>query len=313
MFNTLSHTESLYIRRGCESGIRSDGRGVSDYRALQIENSILPHVNGSSRVRLGNGMEAICSVKLDVVQPMPNFPDRGLVTVSADFSPSCGLKVDDRHRAELSGRLRERLQSIILGSSCINLESLCIIFGKFCWLVHVDFVMCQLDGDPLDICSIASYVALKSTIVPKTELILGGSGSAEDFQICGDIASALPLKIQNIPICITVVKIESSIMLDATSVEHFSADYGFAVSVDQSGNFCGFFKLHGQNSMSVPDLSAILEVRMSNYEIYLSCHASPIICLFVCLLSPLLSATLLTHILLYHISSLHCFVALFFF
>jgi exosome complex RNA-binding protein Rrp42 (RNase PH superfamily) len=263
MFNSLSNTEIRFIKRGCELGIRSDGRGLSDYRCLQIENNILPHVNGSSRVRLGNGMEVICSVKLDVVQPAPTFPDRGMVTVCADFSPSCGLKVDDRHRAELSSRLGERLQSFILGSSCIDLQNLSIIFGKYCWLVHIDFVLCQLDGDPLDVCSIASYAALKSTVVPNVELILGGSGLAEDFQLSTDISTAVPLKIHRVPICVTVVKISSSIMLDATSVEHLSADYGFAVSVDKDLNFCGFFKLHGKSSITIPDMSAIFEVRIT--------------------------------------------------
>jgi len=256
----MSDTEVVYTKRGCEAGVRRDGRDVKDFRDLQIENNILPHVNGSSYVRLGLGMEVMCSIKLDVAEPMPNFPDRGMVTFSLDFSPSCGLKIDDRRRAELSRQIGERLQCVLLGSSSIDLNSLCIIHGKYCWLVHIDFIVFQLDGDPLDMCSIACHIALKSTKIPKVDLILGGSGFAEDFQVCGDAAAALPLKTRDVPICVTVVKIGATVVMDANSLELASSDYAFVVAVDRQGCLCGFFKLHGQGSLSVPDMTSIFEV-----------------------------------------------------
>ncbi len=260
MYNLISDAEILYTKRGCNIGIRRDGRGLKDFRDLQIEDSVLPQVNGSAHVRLGNVTEVICSVKLDISEPVNNVPDRGLVTFSLDFSPSCRLDLDDRHRTDLSKTLAERLQNILLGSSSIDLESLCIIRGKYCWLVHIDVLVYQLDGDPLDICSIASYVALKCTRVPKVELILGGTGAAEDFQICSDTASAVPLKIRDMPICITVVKMGSQFVLDANAVEHASASCAFVIALDQNAKVCAFFKSHGEDSVSISDVSVMLEV-----------------------------------------------------
>lgn len=40
----VSDSEKLYIVTGCDQSFRSDGRGCFDYREVNIENSILPHV-----------------------------------------------------------------------------------------------------------------------------------------------------------------------------------------------------------------------------------------------------------------------------
>jgi exosome complex RNA-binding protein Rrp42 (RNase PH superfamily) len=41
----------------------------------------------------------------------------------------------------------------------------------------------EMNGDPLDACSIACYVAMQSCQVPKITLYPGESGRMEDFEI----------------------------------------------------------------------------------------------------------------------------------
>ena len=107
MTKLLSHTEISYTEAGCDNEIRQDGRGLTDSRFMHIENNVLPHVNGSSHVSMSDGTDVICSIKLDVVEPETNFPDKGLVTVSVNFSPSCNLKLDDKRLQEMSNRVGE--------------------------------------------------------------------------------------------------------------------------------------------------------------------------------------------------------------
>ena len=259
MYGKVSDTEISYTRRGCECDVRRDGRSTKDYRRLLMENNPFPHVNGSSHVYLADSIDVVCSIKLDVVESLPDFPDKGVVMFSADISPSCGLKIDDKRRAEQGARVAERLQSILLGANAIDLESLCIISGKFCWLVHIDLVINQLDGDPLDVCAIAAYIALLSSRIPKIETTIGESGRADDFQVCGDLSAALPLQVKDIPLCITIAKVGKVLVMDANSVEHASADYAFTVAIDRNGDICGLFKLHGSGSVAVPELSDVLE------------------------------------------------------
>lgn len=49
----LSDAEVLYIAQGIEQGVRTDGRGCSDYRPLEFELGVIPQASGSARLHLG--------------------------------------------------------------------------------------------------------------------------------------------------------------------------------------------------------------------------------------------------------------------
>ena len=108
---------------------------------------------------------------------------------------------------DYGSKVAQQLQSFILNSKTFDSSELCIIQGKFCWNICVDLLVLQMDGDPLDACSIATYVALNCTKIPKVEIFLGESGSPEDFEVNGDLGEALSLQALNIPICISSSKV----------------------------------------------------------------------------------------------------------
>ena len=64
-----------------------------------------------------------------------------------------------------------------------------------------------MDGDPLDICSIAAYVALSCTKIPEVQL-RGKTGFEDNFEIVGDMERSKSLNCTRIPICITLAKVE---------------------------------------------------------------------------------------------------------
>ena len=105
-----------------------------------------------------------------------------------------------------------------MNSRTFDMAELCIIPGKFCWNICVDLLVLQMDGDPLDACSIATYVALNCTKIPKVEIFVGESGNPEDFEVNGDLGHALSLKAFDIPICISSSKVSKS---DLTSLSIF--------------------------------------------------------------------------------------------
>jgi len=74
-----------------------------------------------------------------------------------------------------------------------------------------------MDGDPRDACSLAAYVALKCTKVPKLEYFLSENGAIEDFELCGDMGDAILLECGKIPIIITVLQVSfSHVIYDLT-------------------------------------------------------------------------------------------------
>lgn len=144
---------------------------------------------------------------MEVSEPSAAFPDSGLFDVGIEFSPSCNLKLDDRKLLEYGSQIAQQLQSFIVNSNTFNMKELCIISGKFCWNICVDLLVLQMDGDPLDACSIATYVALNSTKIPKVDVFLGESGMPEDFEVNGDLGESTLLKAKELPICVSSSKV----------------------------------------------------------------------------------------------------------
>lgn len=69
----------------------------------------------------------------------------------------------------------------------------------------------QIDGNPLDVCSIAIYVALQTTLIPKTlpKTTAGVTATKEytSFDVVGNIEDAISIDFQRIPIVLSVVKV----------------------------------------------------------------------------------------------------------
>jgi len=70
----------------------------------------------------------------------------------------------------------------------------------------IDQIM-QMDGDPLDACSIAAFVALSCTKIPRVELCAGSSGQMESFEVCGDLGDGAAINADSVPVCITLAKV----------------------------------------------------------------------------------------------------------
>jgi exosome complex RNA-binding protein Rrp42 (RNase PH superfamily) len=59
----------------------------------------------------------------------------------------------------------------------------------------------------LQVSSIASFVALQCTQIPKVQLLLDERGAYSDFEISSEMAEATRLDIQNVPICVAAYKV----------------------------------------------------------------------------------------------------------
>jgi exosome complex RNA-binding protein Rrp42 (RNase PH superfamily) len=65
----------------------------------------------------------------------------------------------------------------------------------------------QLDGNPVDMCSVAACVALGCTTIPATEPIPGESGQLEDFNVSGDVSDGSPVDVSAFPLAVTLAKV----------------------------------------------------------------------------------------------------------
>ena len=107
MINYISESEKQYIVTGISHNIRYDGRGAFDFRSISIEDQILPHLNGSSRVLIGSTTDITCSLKFEIGECSANFDYNDMLDVNIDISPSCNLKIDERRIQDYSCNLAE--------------------------------------------------------------------------------------------------------------------------------------------------------------------------------------------------------------
>lgn len=114
-----------------------------------------------------------------------------------------------------------------------------------------------MDGNVLDVCSIAAFAGLNSTRIPKTELIVGDSGEMEDFDVIGSLSEGHDLNTTNVPICITVAKIGDSFVMDASGPEQECADCVLSIGIGEDGSCCGVSYIKS-GAISVQDMAKIV-------------------------------------------------------
>ena len=257
MNKALSKAEKEYIRGGSSAGVREDGRKPHEFRLLEVERDVIPHVNGSSHVKIQDAIEILCSIKLDISEPSVDTPSRGHLIFNVETSPSCSLVVDERKLAEFSSGVAHHLERIYMGCDAVDLEKLCIIEGRYCWALHVDLTILRCDGYPLDACSIATREALQSTLIPQIQLKMGDLGTPEAFDVCGDLTDSSLLDARNVPLCLTVARVGNELVSDLTLNEYSSAQYVYITAIDDNGNYCGVVKACG-GAVPPAEISSLL-------------------------------------------------------
>lgn len=199
------------IRKYLGEGKRFDGRNPDEFREISIETGVSKKAEGSARVKVGK-TEVIVGVKLDVMEPYTDSPDKGNLTVSAELTPMSSERFESgppKFPAVELGRLTDRT---IRESKFIDMEKLCIKEGEKVWGIYVDIYTLNDDGNLIDAAEIAAVAALKTAKMPKydkeTGKVLFGEWTDEK----------VPVK-KEPPITITAHKIGNAWLVDPTQEE----------------------------------------------------------------------------------------------
>ena len=73
MSSIVTRVKLKQIEQQIEKGKRLDGRGLSDYREIKIEQGLIERAEGSARVLLGK-TEVLVGVKIGTGTPFPDTP-----------------------------------------------------------------------------------------------------------------------------------------------------------------------------------------------------------------------------------------------
>jgi len=258
---TYSEAEGDYIKAGVIQNIRNDGRERLDFRQVTVETNVFSQTNGSARVLIGDGsiVDVIAVTKVEVGEPEVGNPKEGRLHVSVECSPVIFSKFGNNSSEKKSAELSQMLSRIICNSKALNFESLCILPGKFCWVIYLDIMILMCDGSITDVASFAAFSALNCTRIPHIEIIHGEDGGDEDdFEISEDIANAKQIDASKVPILITLSKIENYIVVDTTGNEESCVSASLTVAVNKDGKICGLQKGSG-GSFFPTELESIVQ------------------------------------------------------
>lgn len=242
-----------HIKKLLKKGKRFDGRGLEEYRKdIKIEYGISSeNAEGSARVKIGN-TEVIAGVKMDVSEPYPDVPDKGSISVNVELLPFSnpkfesgppGIKAIELARAVVDRGIRE--------SDAVDFKKLCIKKGEKAWFLLIDVYSYNDDGNLADAIGLAALAALKDTRYPKYDV------KTEKIDYKEKTNKKLILK--ELPIPVTIFKIEDKYLVDPSLEEEEIMDARLTVTSTEDGKICSLQK-GGKVALNEDDIEKMVDI-----------------------------------------------------
>jgi len=230
--SVITRVKQKQILQLIAKGKRLDGRGLSDYREIKVEQGIIERAEGSARVLLGK-TEVMVGTKIEFGEPFSDTPNEGVLTVNAELVPLASSTFEPGPPDENSIEIARVVDRGIRESKAIDLEKLCIEPGKKVRVVFVDVYVLNHDGNLIDASALAALAALLNTKMPNYEV-----GEGEVKIKSGH--TALPMKRH--PITVTFAKINDKLVVDPWLEEEQIMDARLSMAIDDDGNICAIQK-----------------------------------------------------------------------
>ncbi|KAK9842914.1 hypothetical protein WJX74_004343 [Apatococcus lobatus] len=240
----ISRYERLYTAEGAKQGLRADGRNCDTFRPVSCSTGVFEQCSGSARLRIG-GTHVVATVKVELGAPTPATPQYGRLSFAVDYSPCSAATAQGRRGEDQSSELARALEQSIRPSQsgkggALDLQSLCVLPGKTCWVLHVDGLILNADGSVLDALSLAIKAALGDTSIPLASVVAAEDPADQpEIDIDPDPSKYTRLDIQRIPVTLSIGLIGGLPVVDLTEHEELCADSMLHVSVNERGRICG--------------------------------------------------------------------------
>jgi len=221
MKEILSRITKDYLYRLVKEGKRLDGRGMYEYRDINIDAGEIDPAEGSARVKLGD-TDVYVGTKMDVGEPYPDTPDTGVLTTAAELIPMASPKYESGPPGEDATELARVVDRGVREGDVVDTTKLCIEEGEKVWILFIDIHVLDYDGNLFDAAGMGIMAALLDTMVPASRF--DEADEDEDY----------PLPIEHIVVPATFTKIKDQILLDSQLEEEKIADARLTVSLNEN-------------------------------------------------------------------------------
>ena len=228
----VSRVKQKRIAQLLAKGKRIDGRGLTDYREIQIETGLIERAEGSARVRLGK-TEVLVGTKIEIGEPFSDVPNEGVLTVNAELVPLASPTFEPGPPDENAIELARVVDRGIRESKAIALEDLCLIPGKKVFIVFIDIYVLNHDGNLIDASALASLAALMNTKIFNYEIENGEVKIKSGYK---------QLPVRNYPIAVTFAKINDQLIVDPWLEEENVMNARLTITIEKDGKICAMQK-----------------------------------------------------------------------
>jgi exosome complex component RRP43 len=216
-----------FFRHFLQHGVRADGRPLSARRKTVITTGSITDAHGSALVRLGR-TAVLAAVRAEVAEPLGTRPDTGYVVVNVEMPPLCSADVRPGRPSARAQTVSHWLQELVNSDAVVAPESLVLEAGKLVWVLHVDAVCLNYDGNLYDAALLAVVRALGATSLPPVAISDAGVATV----MPGD---ARPLTLAARIAAHSFVVLAGQCLPDPTREEELVADSSISVTVDEHG------------------------------------------------------------------------------
>jgi exosome complex component RRP42 len=232
MSSLVAKVRQRQLAQLIDTGKRLDGRTLTDYREIKIEQGLIEKAEGSAQVFLGK-TQILVGIKVETGEPFPDTPNEGVMTVNAEFVPLASPGFETGPPDESSIELARIVDRGIRESKAVDNEKLCIEAGKKVFVVFVDVYILNHDGNLIDAAALAAVSALLNTKMPNYEIKEGEIKIKQGYT---------PLPMKSHPITITIGKINDKLVIDPGAEEEQVMDARITMAVNDEGNICAVQK-----------------------------------------------------------------------
>ena len=251
---TTTPNSKSHLIRALAADIRYDDRKKDEFRNFEITFDASNTAEGSATVRCGN-TEIIVGVSLTVGSPFPDRPDEGALMVSCELLPIAHKTIESGPPGIDAIEISRVIDRGIRESGAIDVKSLCIEEGEKVWIVNVDVIPINHDGNIIDIGTVGAIAAIKKTVFP--ELVEG----VADYKH----KTKNTLQLVREPVAVTVCKIGDQLFVDPSKEEEGLIEARLTVTVLADNNICSLQK-GGETGFTVEELDKAFDLAIATSQ-----------------------------------------------
>lgn len=251
----MTPEQKEHIARSLKSGVRLDGRAPDEFREISIEFNASSTANGSARVRFGES-EIVAGVKMSLGKPYPDTPEDGVLMVNTELLPLANPSFESGPPSIDSIEIARVIDRGIRESHTMDTKKLCVEPEEKVWMVQVDVIPINFDGNLISIGGFGALAALMTAKFP----VIDKDGNADP-----ESRSENGLELSHYPIPITVGRIGEHLFIDPTQEEEEALDARLTITVMENNKLCALQK-GGQKPLTMEEIHQMVDLAVKKSQ-----------------------------------------------